>query len=85
MCSEGVFVEYDSYQLPLGEIYSDDLSENRARQLSEIVRLKLVYDLVYAYKEQAEGKNIEGSVMVQSVKYMKADDLSPILAQHIGK
>ena len=85
MCSDGGFVEYYSYQIPLLELYSDDLSASRARELSEIVRLQLVYALVYAHKEQAEGRNIEGSVMVRSVKYLDADDLAPILTQSVGK
>lgn len=85
MCSDGGFVEYYSYQIPLGEIYSDDLSDARARQLAEIVRLKSIYDLVLVYGEKAQGRNVEDSVMIRSVTALDADDLTPILTQSVGK
>ena len=85
MCSDGWFVEYYSFDVPLGEIASQNMSADRANQLTEIVRLQLVYSLVQAHGENAVGKNVEGSVMVRSVSYFDADDLTPILEQSIGK
>lgn len=85
MCSNGGFVEYYSFDVPLGEITSQNMTAVRANQLTEIVRLQLVYNLVQANGENAVGKNVEGSVMVRSVSYFDAADLGPILAQSIGK
>ena len=72
------FTEYRSYDVPIKEIYSGEITDFRANELLDILTCQLIYDTVVLY-EGVSNKYISDDVTIDSSEQVDGESIASVL------